>query len=246
MNENELRQIREISDLLYKSHHAVFFGGAGVSTDSGIPDFRGSSGLYKDVTNEYLLSRTCLEKEPSRFFDFYRSKMVYPDAKPNITHNALARLEEKGIIKAVITQNIDGLHSLAGSRNVLELHGTTKRCYCMRCKREYDGEYISKGASVPLCEACSGVVRPDVVLYGECLDTALLYRAEEHIEKADVLIVGGTSLNVFPAAGFVAEFIGAHLIIVNLSPTQFDGNAQYVIRQPIGDFFRLITDFDNK
>lgn len=237
MNKNELKQMQEIKKLLYSAEYAVFFGGAGVSTDSGIPDFRSSKGLYADASNEYLLSRTCLDKEPLRFFDFYRENMLYPDAKPNKTHYALAELEKIGVLKAVITQNIDGLHQAAGSKNVVELHGTVKRNYCMNCKRKFPENYIADTEGISLCNICKGKVRPDVTLYEEALPAEAFYDAAEHIAKADVLIAGGSSLTVFPAAGFVADFKGAHLIIVNLSPTPCDSLAEFVIRQPLAEFF---------
>lgn len=241
MRDLQLIQINKIRELLYSSQYAVFFGGAGVSTESGIPDFRGASGLYKEQSNEYYLSRTCLYDEPEKFFEFYRKNMVFPDAKPNVTHKTLAELEEKGIIKAVITQNIDGLHQKAGSRNVIELHGTTSRCYCMNCRKNYDEAYINNAVGVPLCPSCSGIIRPDVTLYEENLDGFSLFSAKNHVDMADVLIVGGTSLNVFPAAAFVADYGGKHLIIVNLSPTPYDGQAEYVIRMKLSEVFsRLI------
>ncbi len=239
--DNGFKDLQKIKELLYNSEHAVFFGGAGVSTDSGIPDFRSSKGIYSDASKEYLLSRTCLNEEPLRFFDFYREKMLYPDAKPNKTHYALAELEKIGVLKAVITQNIDGLHQAAGSKNVIELHGTVIRNYCMNCKREFAENYIAETKGIPLCNICGGKVRPDVTLYEEALPGKAFYDAAEHIEKADVLIAGGSSLTVFPAAGFVADFRGAHLIIVNLSPTPYDTQAEYVIRQPLSEFFRYIV-----
>lgn len=232
------QELNKIKELLYNSEHAVFFGGAGVSTDSGIPDFRGTNGLYRqDESYEYLLSRTCLDKEPRKFYDFYVNKMIFADARPNKTHYALAQLEEIGVLKAVITQNIDGLHEMAGSKNIIELHGTENRNYCMRCKRVYNRDYIEKSKGIPLCAECGGIVRPDVTLYEEPLSADAFYAAAGHIEKADVLIAGGSSLTVFPAAGFVADFRGKHLIIVNLSPTPYDSNAEFVIRQPLSDFF---------
>ncbi|MBE6716153.1 MAG: NAD-dependent protein deacylase [Ruminococcaceae bacterium] len=229
--------IKEVRELMYSSRHAVFFGGAGVSTDSGIPDFRSSKGIYSDTSNEYYLSRSCLYNEPEKFFDFYRKNMIFPNAKPNKTHIVLAELEKRGIIKAVVTQNIDGLHQAAGSKNVIELHGTVKRCYCMNCKREYDGSIINNGNHIPVCPVCGGMIRPDVTLYEENLDTLSLYGAKNHIEKTDLLIVGGTSLNVYPAAGFVADYLGAHLVIINLSPTPYDDKAEYVIREPLSQVF---------
>lgn len=237
MTEIELKHSERIKELLFSAEHAVFFGGAGVSTESGIPDFRSSDGLYKDASNEYYLSRTCLMKEPEKFFDFYRKNMVFPDAKPNKTHLALAELEGMGVIKAVITQNIDGLHQAAGSRNVIELHGTTSSCYCMGCKKEYPEELINKGVGIPRCPSCGSVLRPDVTLYEEGLDGFSLYSAKKHVDMSDLMIVGGTSLKVFPAAGFVEDFSGRHLIIVNLSPTPYDDKAEFVIRASLSEFF---------
>lgn len=238
---NDISYIEKLKEILCNSSHAVFFGGAGVSTDSGIPDFRSAKGLYGEGNNEYYLSRECLENEPEKFFEFYKSKMLYPDAQPNITHKALALLEKKGMIKAVITQNIDSLHQKAGSKNVIELHGASQRCYCMSCKRAYSEDYIAFSEGVPRCETCKGIVRPDVTLYGEPLDFYSVSEAQRQMEKADAVIVGGTSLNVFPAAGFISEYKGLHLIIINLSPTHYDSKAEYVIRQPLSEVFgRLI------
>lgn len=240
MEKYVLEQIEKIREILYKSSHAVFFGGAGVSTDSGIPDFRSSSGLYSEQSNEYYLSRSCLYDEPQKFFEFYRKNMIFPDAKPNKTHLALAELEKKGIIKAVITQNIDGLHQAAGSGTVIELHGTVSRSYCMNCKKTFSGEYINGGTGIPVCDSCGGIVRPDVTLYEENLDGFSLYEAAEHIDSADVLIVGGTSLRVFPAAGFVQDFKGENLIIINRDPTPFDSKAQFVLRESLSEVFSML------
>lgn len=240
MEKYVLEQIEKIREILYKSSHAVFFGGAGVSTDSGIPDFRSSSGLYSEQSNEYYLSRSCLYDEPQEFFEFYRKNMIFPDAKPNKTHLALSELEKKGIIKAVITQNIDGLHQRAGSGTVIELHGTVNRSYCMNCKKAFGGEYINGGTGIPVCDSCGGMVRPDVTLYEENLDGFSLYEAAEHIDSADVLIVGGTSLRVFPAAGFVQDFKGENLIIINRDPTPFDRKAQFVLRESLSEVFSML------
>lgn len=240
MEKYVIEQIERIREILYKSSHAVFFGGAGVSTDSGIPDFRSSSGLYSEQSNEYYLSRSCLYDEPQKFFEFYRKNMIFPDAKPNKTHLALAELEKKGIIKAVITQNIDGLHQAAGSGTVIELHGTVSRSYCMNCKKTFSGEYINGGTGIPVCDSCGGIVRPDVTLYEENLDGFSLYEAAEHIDSADVLIVGGTSLRVFPAAGFVQDFKGENLIIINRDPTPFDSKAQFVLRESLSEVFSML------
>lgn len=240
MDALQLKQISEIREILHNSKHAVFFGGAGVSTDSGIPDFRGAGGLYSTQSNEYYLSKSCLENEPEKFFEFYRTNMIFPEAQPNTTHKVLSELEKKGIIKAVITQNIDGLHQAAGSKYVIELHGTVSKCYCSNCRRRFAPEVINDGEGVPVCEFCGGTIRPDVTLYEEALDGYSLLDAANHVNKADVLLVGGTSLNVFPAAGFVADFSGKHLIIVNMSPTPFDDKAQYVIRASLSEVFEKL------
>lgn len=236
MNANELEKLRKIVEA---SDNVVFFGGAGVSTGSGIPDFRGTNGLYaapdaEDDPPEYLLSHTCLVHEPVKFFRYYYTHMLYPDAKPNAAHNALAELERRGKLRAVVTQNIDGLHHAAGSKNVFELHGTTSRNHCAVCGKEYPPRYgDGKGpVTVPLC-SCGGVIRPDVVLYGEGLDGETFERAAEAIARADVLLVGGTSLTVQPAASLVGLYRGAHFILINLSETPYDGEAEFLIREPL-------------
>ncbi|MGM9681728.1 MAG: NAD-dependent protein deacylase [Eubacteriales bacterium] len=236
----------EIRKILERSENTVFFGGAGVSTDSGIPDFRGSKGLYTAADTdwedepEYLLSRSCLICQPEKFFGYYKSHMLYPDAKPNVTHFALAKMEREGRLKAVITQNIDGLHQLAGSRNVLELHGTTKRNYCVKCKKRYEEGFIGECRGVPRCD-CGGIVRPDVVLYGEGLDNRVFADAADAVTQAEVLIVGGTSLTVQPAASLVELFAGRHLILINLSETPYDGMADYVIREDLSKVFAQLV-----
>ncbi len=240
MDNLQLKQISEIREILHNSNHAVFFGGAGVSTDSGIPDFRSAGGLYSTQSNEYYLSKSCLENEPEKFFEFYRRNMIFPEAQPNTTHKVLAELEKKGIIKAVITQNIDGLHQAAGSRYVIELHGTVSRCFCSNCRRSFDGDVITESEGVPVCEFCSGIIRPEVTLYEEALDGYSMLDAQNHVNSADVLIVGGTSLRVYPAAGFVEEFSGKHLIIVNMTPTPFDDKAEYVIRASLSEVFEKL------
>lgn len=230
-------EIKKLRRYLEQSERVVFFGGAGVSTDSGIPDFRGGSGLYSDGSGaEYFLSRECLIDEPERFFEFYRENMLYPDAEPNFTHKFLARLEKEGKLSAVITQNIDGLHQKAGSENVIELHGTVSRCYCMSCNREHPAESISQTDGVPRCE-CGGVIRPDVTLYGEPLDAEAFSRAESEIEEADLLIVGGTSLTVNPAASLITAFGGTRLVIINLSPTPYDPYAAIKLSAPLSEVF---------
>ncbi len=238
--------------ILEETDNAVFFGGAGVSTASGIPDFRGNGGLYRQNRQtapgqppadppEYLLSRRCLAREPEKFFEFYRTHMVYPDAQPNGAHRALAALEARGTLRAVITQNIDGLHQKAGSRNVLELHGTVSTGYCVRCGRRFGGETVSTGTGVPRC-ACGGMIRPDVVLYGEALNEETLDRAERAVAEADVMIVGGTSLCVQPAASLVASFHGRTLVLINRSVTAFDGSADYIFRDPIEEILPALAE----
>ncbi len=230
--------ISRLKELLDDAKYAVFFGGAGVSTGSGIPDFRGTDGLYTAADGEYgyppeyMLSRDCLITKPKLFFSYYRSHMLYPDARPNPAHVALARLEERGLIKAVITQNIDGLHQAAGSRRVFELHGTTARNYCESCGKTYGVEAVTATDDVPRCTHCGGIIRPDVVLYGEGLPTKTFLGAEQELFRADLLIVGGTSLTVHPAAGLAGAF-GGKTVIVNLSPTPYDYKADVLIRDRV-------------
>lgn len=232
--------IKKLQELIDNSNNIVFFGGAGVSTDSGIKDFRGKNGLYKekqeyDRPPEYLLSSRCLYEEPDLFFSYYKDKMNSSDALPNVTHKYLVKLEEKGKLKAVVTQNIDGLHQKAGSKNVLELHGTTYECYCMDCGKEYPGDCIFKAKGIPKCE-CGGTIRPKVVLYGEMLPEAFDVAAY-YISHADILIVAGTSLTVQPASGLLNLYQGKHLIIINDTPTPYDGIAELVIRKPLKEVF---------
>jgi len=244
LQKNDRSNIEKVKEILLSSNHAVFFGGAGVSTDSGIPDFRGNGGLYdsEEESNEYYLSRECLMREPDKFFQFFRNNMVFQNAEPNDAHFAIARLEERGLIKAVITQNIDGLHQKAGSQRVIELHGTANRYYCTRCGKVYSDEVLSAQDYIPRCEVCSSLVRPDVTLYGESLDGFNYADAEEEISRADVLIVGGSSLVVNPAASLIDSFQGEHLIIINYSPTPYDGLAEHVIRDSISDVFNILAE----
>lgn len=244
MQNDNIYDVERVKEILLSSEHAVFFGGAGVSTDSGIPDFRGNGGLYdsEEESNEYYLSRECLMREPDKFFQFFRNNMVFQNAEPNDAHFAIARLEERGLIKAVITQNIDGLHQKAGSQRVIELHGTANRYYCTRCGKVYSDEVLSAQDYIPRCEVCSSLVRPDVTLYGESLDGFNYADAEEEISQADVLIVGGSSLVVNPAASLIDSFQGEHLIIINYSPTPYDGLAEHVIRDSISDVFNILAE----
>ena len=244
MQNDNIYDVERVKEILLSSEHAVFFGGAGVSTDSGIPDFRGNGGLYdsEEESNEYYLSRECLMREPDKFFQFFRNNMVFQNAEPNDTHFAIARLEERGLIKTVITQNIDGLHQKAGSQRVIELHGTANRYYCTRCGKVYSDEVLSAQDYIPRCEVCSSLVRPDVTLYGESLDGFNYADAEEEISRADVLIVGCSSLVVNPAASLIDSFQGEHLIIINYSPTPYDGLAEHVIRDSISDVFNILAE----
>lgn len=236
----DMQQIAQLKCLLEQAKFAVFFGGAGMSTESDIPDFRGSAGLYSDVDNEYAMSRQCLKAEPERFFRFFRTKMLYPDAAPNDAHYALAQLEQAGKIKGIITQNIDELHQKAGSQTVIEIHGTAIRSYCQRCGKLYNSADLAH-EEVPRCAACGGIVRPDVVLYGEGLDGQRFEAARELIAQADLLIVGGTSLTVYPAASLVADFEGEHMVIVNKGPTGLDGMAELVIRESVSQVFSQLV-----
>ena len=220
-----------------ESNSIVFFGGAGVSTESGIPDFRSTGGLYHQEWKfppETILSHTFYECNPEEFFRFYRAKMLAPDAKPNAAHRKLAEWEEQGKLRAVITQNIDGLHQAAGSKNVLELHGSVLRNYCERCGKFHDMAFILNGTGVPIC-SCGGRVKPDVVLYEEGLDQTTIERSVRAIAEADVLIIGGTSLNVYPAAGLVNYYRGKKFVLINKSAVARDLAADLVITDPIGE-----------
>lgn len=213
----------------------AFFGGAGVSTESGIPDFRSTDGLYSqsyDYPPEVILSRTFFDNNPAVFYRFYREKMLFLSAQPNDAHRKLAQLEEAGRLTAVITQNIDNLHQKAGSKNVLELHGSVWRNYCMRCKKPYPVEAVLQAEGVPRCE-CGGIIRPDVVLYEEALDTGVMEAAVRAVSQADLLIVGGTSLVVWPAAGLIRYFSGDSLVLINKGETPYDDRADLLIRAPI-------------
>ena len=239
---------RRLQDILKKSSSVVFFGGAGVSTESGIPDFRSEKGLYK-ARQEYgyppeeILSRTFFARHTEIFFDYYKKNLIYLDAQPNKAHRALAMLEKNGLLKAVITQNIDGLHQKAGSRKVYELHGSVLRNYCMDCGKFYDTAYIMDEANcrggIPRCRECGGIVKPDVVLYEESLDTSCLTGAVEAIERAETLIIGGTSLAVYPAAGLISYFRGNNLVLINKEPTPYDSRADLVINDYIGKVMEI-------
>ena len=230
-----------LENILAKTKSLVFFGGAGVSTESGIPDFRSVDGLYHQKFRyppEVMLSHSFYESHTAEFFDFYRKKLIVHGAKPNAAHLRLAKLERQGVCKAVVTQNIDGLHQAAGSQTVYELHGSTLRNYCTRCGKFYPVEFIEQagyqGDGIPRCTACGGIVKPDVVLYEEGLDEQTLENAVRAIAAADTLIVGGTSLAVYPAAGLLRYFRGDELVVINKQPTPADGMATLVVNQPIG------------
>lgn len=226
-----------LQEIIDGSDNIVFFGGAGVSTESGIPDFRSVDGLYNqkyDYPPETILSHTFFMNKTEEFYKFYRDKLIVHGVQPNKAHIALAELEKKGKLKAVITQNIDGLHQMAGSKNVIELHGSTLRNFCMDCGKSYDVNYIDNSKGVPRCE-CGGIIKPDVVLYEEMLDDNAITKAVKFISEADVLIIGGTSLNVYPAAGFINYFKGSHLVIINKASTPADKQADLVINEPIGE-----------
>ena len=226
-----------------ESNSIVFFGGAGVSTESGIPDFRSPDGLYNqkyDVPPEELLSHGYFFSHTEKFYEFYREKMICLDAKPNKAHKKLAELEKAGKLKAVITQNIDGLHSAAGSKKVYELHGSVHRNFCLDCGKSYSAEDILASKGVPRC-SCGGLIKPDVVLYGENLDDATVTGALSAIENCDTLIIGGTSLTVYPAAGFIRYFKGKNLVLINMSSTPFDSEADIVIHDKVGEVLDKIT-----
>ena len=234
MYENEKTKLQKIID---DSTNIVFFGGAGVSTESGIPDFRSADGLYHQkykYSPEQVVSHSFFMKYPEAFYEFYKDKMMCLDAKPNAAHNKLAELESSGKLKAIVTQNIDGLHQKAGSKTVYELHGSIHRNYCMKCQKSYDENYVKNQNGIPYCE-CGGMIKPDVVLYEEGLDGNVINAAIRAIASADTLIIGGTSLVVYPAAGFIDYFHGKHLVVINKSETAKTLNAELSINAPIGE-----------
>lgn len=240
MNDN----IRTFKKWVEDSGNIVFFGGAGVSTESGIPDFRSVDGLYSlkyDYPPETILSHTFFMSKPEAFYKFYRDKMIVSDVQPNNAHLKLAALERVGKLKAVVTQNIDGLHQLAGSKEVLELHGSTHRNYCMRCGRRYGLDAISQSHSVPHCD-CGGIIRPDVVLYEEGLNSDMMNKAAQYIANADMLIIGGTSLVVYPAASLVSFYTGKKLVLINRDATGYDSKADLLISDKIGEVFTYLSD----
>lgn len=239
-----MTNIEQFLQMVKESDNIVFFGGAGVSTESGIPDFRSVDGLYNqkyDYPPETILSHSFYIKYPEEFYRFYRDKMLCLTAEPNITHKKLAELEAAGKVKAVVTQNIDGLHQLAGSKRVLELHGSVHRNYCRKCGKGFDAEYVRDyPRKVPLCDACGGTIKPDVVLYEEGLDQQTLEDAVFYISHADLLIIGGTSLAVYPAAGLIDYYRGNKLVLINKSTTPMDARADLLIQAGLGDVFGQI------
>lgn len=232
-------KIETLKSWIEQAHRAVFFGGAGVSTESGIPDFRSVDGLYHqkfDYPPETIISRSFFDRRPEEFFKFYREKMLPFGFEPNVTHRVLARLEQEGHLAAVVTQNIDGLHQKAGSRRVFELHGSVLRNHCMRCGRAYPATFIRDCPGVPRCD-CGGIVKPDVVLYEEPLDEKTLTGAVRAISRADLLIVGGTSLTVYPAAGLLRYYGGDRLVLINRDETPYDSEASLVLHESLGEVF---------
>lgn len=238
-----MTDMEKLQEWVDNSHRIVFFGGAGVSTESGIPDFRSTDGLYHQKYKyppEEMLSHSMYERHTAEFYDFYRDKLLYPDAKPNDAHKKLAELERAGKLSAIVTQNIDGLHQAAGSKTVYELHGSVLRNYCRKCHREYGLDFILHSTGIPLCPVCGGVVKPDVVLYEESLDQRTLEGAVRAISNADMLIIAGTSLAVYPASGLVSYYDGDRLAVINRSPTPMDSRANLVITGSVGEILRQI------
>lgn len=239
-----MTNVDKFVDMVQHSDNIVFFGGAGVSTESGIPDFRSVDGLYNQKYKyppETILSHSFYVSQPEEFYRFYRDKMLCLDAQPNAAHIKLAELEQSGKLKAIVTQNIDGLHQKAGSKNVLELHGSVHRNFCQRCHKFFDAEYMLHSDGVPKCDACGGPIKPDVVLYEEGLDNDVIEQSLYYISHADMLIIGGTSLVVYPAAGLVRYYGGHKLVLINKSATDMDKSADLVINEPIGEVFSRIT-----
>ena len=235
--------VKTLENWIRESDNVVFFGGAGVSTESGIPDFRSVDGLYHQeyaYPPETILSHSFFMYHTDEFYRFYKKKMLALDAKPNMAHKKLAQWEQEGHVRAVITQNIDGLHQMAGSKEVMELHGSVHRNYCMKCHKFFDARYMLEAEGVPTCE-CGGTIKPDVVLYEEGLDNEILRKSVEYISNADVLIIGGTSLVVYPAAGLIDYFRGKHLVVINKSVTSRDKNADLVVQDSIGKVFGEIS-----
>ena len=244
-------EIEQLQKIITDSDNIVFFGGAGVSTESGIPDFRSVDGLYHmkyDYPPETILSHTFFKRNPKEFYRFYRDKMLILDVEPNAAHKKLAEMEQKGRLRAIVTQNIDGLHQAAGSKSVYELHGTIMKNYCTRCGREYPLSTIIESKGIPRCQVkdetggvCNGIIKPKIALYEEGLDDNVVSGAIKHIRNADMLIIGGTSLTVYPAAGLIRYFSGRHIVLINKAPTSSDSMADLIIREPIGETLGVIV-----
>lgn len=239
------KKIEKFQKMLEESDFIVFFGGAGVSTESGIPDFRSKNGIYSAMSEygyrpEIILSRSFFDSNKEIFFQYYKKNLLLPNANPNYAHKALAKLEEQGKLKAVVTQNIDNLHQKAGSKIVLELHGSLYKNYCTKCKKQFGLEYVIQSEGVTLCDVCGSVVRPDIVLYEENLNHQTLQKTVEYIAKADMLIVGGTSLVVYPAASLIQYYKGNKLVLINQSSTSYDSQADLIISEKIGEVFSKV------
>ena len=236
-------EIAKLQQIIDESKNIVFFGGAGVSTESGIPDFRSVDGLYHqewDFLPEVILSHTFFRRKPAEFYRFYQAIMLCDTAQPNAAHKKLAQLEEQEKLKAIVTQNIDNLHQMAGSKNVLELHGSVYRNHCVKCRSFYDFAYMKKNKGIPRCSKCGSIIKPDVVLYEEALDQEVVNASIHAIAHADTLIIGGTSLSVYPAASLIDYFSGKHLVVINRDKTPQDEMAELVINRPIGEVFEQI------
>lgn len=243
MQEDIAKSAEELQKIIDSHKNIVFFGGAGVSTESGIPDFRSQDGIYNQQYKyppETIISHSFFVRNTEEFYRFYKDKMLILNVEPNAAHKKLAGLENAGKLKAVVTQNIDGLHQKAGSKNVFELHGSIHRNYCTRCGKFFDAQYVKDTVGVPKCDSCGGLIKPDVVLYEEGLDNEVIEGAVRAIQKADCLIIGGTSLVVYPAAGLIDYFSGDKLVLINKSTTSRDTNADLVIKAPIGEVFSKI------
>lgn len=241
-----MKDIDKLKEMIEDSNNIVFFGGAGVSTDSGIPDFRSSDGLYKEKNKynfppEYLLSNDCFYNNNDIFYEYYKDKMNCLKYEPNITHKYLKKLEDDGKLKMIVTQNIDGLHSKAGSKNICEIHGTVYKNHCTKCNKEYDAEYVFNSKGIPTC-TCGGIIKPDVVLYGETLPEDAYATSIESIANADMLIVAGTSLSVYPAAGLVNLFRGKYLVIINNDKTSYDNKADLIINERLSKVFEKLSN----
>ena len=243
MQEDIAKSAEELQKIIDSHKNIVFFGGAGVSTESGIPDFRSQDGIYNQQYKyppETIISHSFFVRNTEEFYRFYKDKMLILNVEPNAAHKKLAGLENAGKLKAVVTQNTDGLHQKAGSKNVFELHGSIHRNYCTRCGKFFDAQYVKDTVGVPKCDSCGGLIKPDVVLYEEGLDNEVIEGAVRAIQKADCLIIGGTSLVVYPAAGLIDYFSGDKLVLINKSTTSRDTNADLVIKAPIGEVFSKI------